>query len=397
MRAALSSGAVRSRKVRTGSVVQGLGFTLGRLDCWPIPTTKLQSLGDSSTILQPGNDGRTIMLHQMIWCSGILLSLVQVISADDVEVQETETTLTIRTPELEAVVNKQGYVSGIAARSFLDKKTGFRDAGFGLNIVDWIMEPGSDEEYRDQLDPELIYRYNNAYHGKIPKRSIEGPQICTQAKSLNPKVVRGKDFVAVQQQFRYQTAAPGKKTGSLWTQWGVFPEGKRYFLSMDRIDSVNESPAMFLRIDLPGHIRHNQGDTFEEIYLSYEGRIPSKEFQENFPPDERFLYQRQDGKIPERFLRAYRLRDPETGRQGPWLAGMTLNPSVVSEAWCHQRNYVCMIQEFGGRPIKAGESFSAAFVVGYFDSIEEMHQVYDQYRGAIGLEVTSEAWNLLFP
>ena len=83
-----------------------------------------------------------------------------------------------------------------------------------------------------------------------------------------------------------------------------------------------------------------------------------------------------------------------TGADGPWLAGMTLDPSVVHEAWCHQRGYVCMIEEFGGRPIKAGESFSAAFIVGYFDSIEEMHQVYDQYRGFRGLKVTQQGWEL---
>ena len=29
-----------------------------------------------------------------------------------------------------------------------------------------------------------------------------------------------------------------------------------------------------------------------------------------------------------------------------------LQPKVVSEAWCHQRGYVCMIEEFGGRPVK---------------------------------------------
>ena len=98
--------------------------------------------------------------------------------------------------------------------------------------------------------------------------------------------------------------------------------------------------------------------------------------------------------MPERFIRAYQLRDPETGRSGPWLAGMTLDPGVVYEAWCHQRGYVCMIEEFGGRPIKAGDSFSAAFIVGYFDSIDEMHAVYDRYRGATTLSLTAAGWKL---
>ena len=53
-----------------------------------------------------------------------------------------------------------------------------------------------------------------------------------------------------------------------------------------------------------------------------------------------------------------------------------------------------MIQEFGGRPVPAGGSFSAAFIVGYFDSIEEMHAVYDRYRGATALAVGPDGWRL---
>ncbi|HTE19574.1 MAG TPA: alpha-L-fucosidase, partial [Armatimonadota bacterium] len=301
----------------------------------------------------------------------------------------------ITTPTLEAAVNKRGYVSGVAGGSFLDRRTGFRDAGFGLDIVDWIMEPGSDETYRDQLPGDLPYEFNNKYHGKTPKRAIEGPQICTQAKQVAPEVIRGSDFVAVKMRHRYTLAAPGKKAGSEWEQTLVFPEGKRYFLSSDRITSVNSAEAPFLRLDMPGHIKHNGGDTFSEVYLSYAGRIPSSEFLADFAPDEKLLYRRDGGKIPRRFIRAYRLRDPKTGKQGPWLAGMTLDPSVVYEAWCHQRGYVCMIEEFGGRPVRAGESFSAAFLVGYFDSIAEMHRVYDQYAGHTALQVDEGGWKLV--
>ena len=57
---------------------------------------------------------------------------------------------------------------------------------------------------------------------------------------------------------------------------------------MDRIDAVNSSEGMFLRLDMPGHIRHTRGDSFSEVYLSYRGRIPSKEFFESFAPDEKF-------------------------------------------------------------------------------------------------------------
>ena len=335
-------------------------------------------------------------LALFIGIPGLLLAMACHTSAAEYEVTETDEAIQIATDQLEAAIRKQGYVSGVARQSFLDRKTGFRDAGFGLDIVDWIMEPGSDEAYRDQLGPEqVVYHFNDMVHGKRAKRMIEGPQICTKARRLEPVVIRGEDFVAVRQQFRYLSAAPGKNVGSLWTQILVFPVGRRHFLSMDRIDAVNASDEMFLRIDMPGHIRHKQGDTFSKIYLSYYGTIPPSAFFEDFPPDVRFNYRRDQNEVPARFIRAYRLRDPETGREGPWLAGMTLEPSVVYEAWCHQRGYVSMIEEFGGRPIEPGQSFSAAFIVGYFDSIDQMHEVYDQYKGHTGLEVTEHGWKLL--
>lgn len=317
----------------------------------------------------------------------------------DVKISEDDERISISTPYLEATIRKQGYVSGVAGGSLLDKKTGFRDVGFGLDIVDWIMEPGSDKRYADQLPDHMVYRYDNAYHGKRPKRSIEGPQICTKAGRVESEIIRGDDFTAVKLWYRYKLAAPGHKPGSLWTQTLVFPHDQRYFISSDRIDAVNSSEGMFLRIDMPGHIKHSGGDTFSEIYLSYHGRIASSEFTEDFPPDARFNYrrdrlQKQGQALPERFIRAYRVRDPQSGKQGPWLAGMTLDPSMVHEAWCHQRGYVCMIEEFGGRPVKPGESFSAAFIVGWFDSIDQMHKTYDKYAGHTGLKVSDNGWKL---
>jgi hypothetical protein len=267
--------------------------------------------------------------------------------AEEVVITDGPEVLSIVTPELEAAVTKQGYVSGLRRQSFVDRQTGTRDLGSGLDVVDWIMEPGSDEAYRSELETGMVYEFNNLFHGGTPKRKLEGPQICTRAKEMAPVVLRGKDFTAVRQQYRYTQAAPDKTPGSLWTQWIVFPAGKRYFVSMDRIDAVNSSEEMFLRIDMPGHIKHKAGDTFAEVYLSYAGRIPSAEFQEDFPPDARFNYRRGKNELPERFIRAYRIRDPQTGAEGPWLAGMTLDPDVVHEAWCHQRGYVCLIEEFG--------------------------------------------------
>src|SRR3989442_7507887 len=204
------------------------------------------------------------------------------------QVTENEDQIRISTSALEAVIRKQGYVSGVAGGSFLDKGTGFRDAGFGLDIVDWVMESGRDAAYRDRLPGDLVYEFNNMVHGQRPKRSIEGPQICTRAGRVSPLVIRGQEFIAVKTRFRYTLAAPGRKAGSVWEQTLVFPAGRRYFLSSDRITTVNASDAMFLRLDMPWHIKHKQGDTFSEVYLSYLGQIPASEFSRDFAPDEKF-------------------------------------------------------------------------------------------------------------
>ena len=44
--------------------------------------------------------------------------------------------------------------------------------------------------------------------------------------------------------------------------------------------------------------------------------------------------------------------------------------------------------------VPAGASFSAAFIVGYFDSIAEMHEVYDEHLGATGLTADVAGWQL---
>ena len=331
----------------------------------------------------------------MAFCCGPLFAASAQTASHGFTLVETPEEIRFSGDALDAAIRKKGYVSGVRAGSLLDKKTGSHDLGFGLDIVDWIMEPGSDEAYRDQLPADLPYPTGNLYHGHRPKRSIEGPQICTQARELSPRIIEGRDFVAIEQSWRYRVAAPGKQTGSEWRQKIVFPKGRRYFISTDEIHACNASEAMFLRIDMPGHVKHKAGDSFSEIYLSYRGHIPASEFLKDFAPDEKFNYRRDRDGAPRRMIRAYHIRDPKTGKDGPWLAGMTLNPADTSEAWCHQRGYVCFIEEFGERPIKAGGCFSAAFIVGYFDSIEEMERVYDQYCGHSGLAVNESGWKLL--
>jgi hypothetical protein len=61
---------------------------------------------------------------------------------------------------------------------------------------------------------------------------------------------------------------------------------------------------------------------------------------------------------------------------------MTLDPAATSEAWCHQRGYICFIEELHARPVKAGDQFGPAYVVGWFDDVPAMEKVYDQFKGA---------------
>ncbi|RUL87198.1 hypothetical protein [Tautonia sociabilis] len=293
------------------------------------------------------------------------------------------TRVEVETDRYRARVATEGYVSGIVGGSFEDKQTGARDLGFGLDVVDFLLEPAP----ADAPIPEGQYDFGNLVHGNLPKRYVEGPQICTQAKLLAPTVFLGDGFVAITLRHEWTISyPPHDRAGSVWEQTLIFPDRERFFLASDRVTTVAESPCLFLRIDLPGHIKHRQGEGFEHVFLSYADppTIPSTEFAADFPPDARFLYRRQDGPPPERFIRSYQV--PE----GPWLAGMTLRPDDVYQAWCHQRGYVCMIQEIGGRPTRPGDTFGAAYLIGWFDDIEAMERAYDRHRGISSWEIDLE-------
>ncbi|MDW8223455.1 MAG: c-type cytochrome [Gemmatales bacterium] len=306
-------------------------------------------------------------------------------SAGAIRIEERDDHLLIETDMLQARIQKRGYVSGVAGGSFLDKKTGARDLGFGLHIMDFLLAPG----WRDDG-----YLREARIHGQLPKHYVEGPQICTQARQLQPEIIRGNDFVAVRLRFTFSQAGQGYQAGSRWTQTLLFRPGLRYFYSAEEIVSANTLPHVFYRIDMPGHIRlPNQGQpAWTQIYLSYHGVIPAEAFEQDFGPDEKYLYQRRDGHVPQRFIRAYQVRQGD--KPGPWLAGMTLEPAAVYEAWCHRRGYICMIQELHGRPIKAGESFGAAYIVGWFDTLDDMHRTYDQHKGKTRLVVSPNQWEL---
>ena len=373
---------------------------LSKVLATPLPLCLLIAMAGAGAVLAPSANG-----------------------ADWAQVIEDDRAIKIETDKLEAVIPKRNpkqWMTGIEKGSFLDKTTGFREIGDGLMVVDWLMEAGSDEAWADKLiapDGNGVGRYRwyenetdpaqrtyalMAHGSSHRKRMIEGPQLCHRMKPVQPEIIRGPDFVAVKTTYKYEYAAPGRKPGSRWTQLVVFPKGERYFVLMDRIDNVNDSDEMFLRNDTPGCIRHEKGDTFSEVYLSYLSgpkgvRIPSSEFFAPFPPDLKFGYRRDTHKTPEHFIRAYHLRDKTTGKDGPWLAGLTLAPSVVYEAWCSQRpgGIIVMIEEVHGKPVKAGESFSSAHIVGYFDTIVDMHKVNDRYKGHTALTADASGWRLV--
>jgi hypothetical protein len=312
-----------------------------------------------------------------------------------VSIHETDDTVEIETDALAAAVRKRGYVSGVAEGSFLDRKTGARDVGFGLHIMDFLMSPG----WRDDG-----YTRDRAVHGDLPKHYVEGPQICTQARQLPLEVIHGNGFVAVRTRYTFHEPGAGYKAGSTWEQTTVFQPGVRYVVSSESITPVNDVENLFYRIDMPGHVKHGAGpagDTFAQIYLSYGGgggdagkprTIPAAEFAKPFAPDEKFLYRRDDTRIPDRMIRAYQVK--QDGKPGPWMAGMTLDPAAVSEAWCHERGYVCFIQELHGRPVKAGEPFGAAYVVGWFDDVAQMEAVYDAHKGKSRIVIEGGTWKL---
>lgn len=274
----------------------------------------------------------------------------------------------------------------------MDRATGSRDPGFGLMIVDFLLEPGDEPP---DTPNELHYPIGDAYHGDIRKRFVALPQICTQANTLPHEITTGAGYAAVHQWFTWNIACPPYPAGSRWEQTLLFPDGKRWFLSWDRFACPKDTDDVVLRMDMPCHVKHNGGDAFKQIYLSYReheadrGLIPQTVFHTNFPPDAHLLYRRNTHRIPKRMIRAIQLTN------GTWLAGMALDPGVVFEAWCHQRDYVCMIEEAGGRRTRAGQWQSALHLVGWFDSIEEMHKLAYQYHGANGVATSEKGWSVV--
>jgi hypothetical protein len=100
------------------------------------------------------------MRHCFILAAVLLSSQSLAAQEPAIKVQETDAYILIDTDSLQAKIHKKNYVSGIGAGSFLDKKTGARDAGFGLHIMDFLLGPG----WKDDAYPR-----DAKNHGNLPK------------------------------------------------------------------------------------------------------------------------------------------------------------------------------------------------------------------------------------
>src|SRR3954451_18622530 len=120
------------------------------------------------------------LVAQLSW--GLLIAMAsagealaqQAKDAGWARVAEDDRAIKIETDKLEAVIPKkepQQWMTGIEKGSFLDKSTGFREVGDGLMVVDWLMEPGSDEAWSDKViapDGHGVGRYTWFTNEKDP-------------------------------------------------------------------------------------------------------------------------------------------------------------------------------------------------------------------------------------
>jgi len=74
----------------------------------------------------------------------------------------------VETGRCRASIAAAGYVTGVAAGSFVDTQTGAHDLGFGLSIVDFLLEPADPK--RAIPAGQYTFGPGDEVHGNIPKR-----------------------------------------------------------------------------------------------------------------------------------------------------------------------------------------------------------------------------------
>ena len=113
---------------------------------------------------------------------------------------------------------------------------------------------------------------------------------------------------------------------------------------------------------MPGHIKHKGGDTFSEVYLSYHGRIPATCVDRRFAPDEKFQYVRGQASLLKRFLLRLSHSRPENRRGRPLAGGHDARPGrCIRGLVSRSAATCCMIEEFGGGPIRARRRLQRRF------------------------------------
>ncbi len=203
-------------------------------------------------------------------------------------VKSNEERIQIANRDLEFSIRRSGYVSGVMGGSFVDRATGSRDLGFGLDIVDWIMEPGSDEAYRDQLPGDFSLhdvQQPGPRQALAPdlkaRRSARRPVELPPSRDLRQGLPGGHSRIspirlaAARQGGRLSMGADDRLPG----RQALLPPSDRVTGRQRRRghrSSGSTCPVI-------SNIR--QGDTFSEVYpqLSRQ-RSPPREFLADFAP-----------------------------------------------------------------------------------------------------------------
>ena len=249
-------------------------------------------------------------------------------------------------------------------------RPGARDLGFGLSIMDFLLEPAA----RPTPIPDGQYRLRRPGPRRPAQALRRGPANLHAGEGAAAEVIHGEassrsdcvaGFTSPSRDRATRPARPGSRRSSSSRACATSspPSGSPASTTSTTCSTASTCPATSST---------RTATRFEQVYLSYLDKpIPAAAFKDDFAPDEKYLYQRERRKRPA-------ADDPrlsgEAGRQaGAVAGGHDARPGGdVSEAWCHQRGYVCFIQELHGRPVKAGETFGAAYLVGWFDDIAAM-------------------------
>ena len=306
-----------------------------------------------------------------------------------IKVQETDDYIQIDTDALQAQDPQEGLRQRHRrAAASSTRRPAPATLGFGLHIMDFLLGPG--------WQGRRATRANRNIHGDLPKHYVEGPQICTQAKELKPEIIRGKDFVAVRMQFRFtkpgttasRPARPGSRRSSSSPACATS--------SPQRSDHQRQRRGRPVLSHRHARPRQAQGRRhlragLPELPRQADPRARSS--PRTSPPTRSSSISARTTRCPSGMIRAYQV---EAGRQaGPVAGGHDARPGRhVSEAWCHQRGYVCFIQELHGHKVKAGETFGAAYVVGWFDDVPAMQRIADQFDGKQAIELEGKKWRL---